>query len=414
MRVTILLRCLAMMHGGGETRHLAWARELRRAGDEVTIITGRPLLAAPRFAQESAVVVVRSPYVRDLVYRFQRTRGLGRGLARLLRADEHWFCRVAWRQILRAPASPDIVHAHALAPAARLRRGPIPTVINLPGMADRRDIPDLQLADAIIADGWAAEHLPAALGRGVEHVPKGVDVDTFRPDGPNWRAALGLEGKRVALVVSRLVPIKNVQLAVDALAAAAADRSDIVLAVVGDGPLRGALDAQVAARGLTGRVVFAGRVPHEQTPAWYRTADVFVLPSEFDNSPNVALEAMASGVPVVATDVGGLRHYVRSGLNGDLVPAGDPAALGRAMVRYVDDQPLRTRVGRRNRDDATAGFSWAQSAQALRAVYARVIARAQAARTSLEPREPVGPITPEHPARVEGSATSLGAPRALR
>ena len=61
--------------------------------------------------------------------------------------------------------------------------------------------------------------------------------------------------------------------------------------------------------GLTERVVFAGRVPHQATPEWYRAADVFVLPSEFDNSPNVVLEAMASGLPVVATDVGGLAEY---------------------------------------------------------------------------------------------------------
>ena len=89
MRVTILLRCLSMMHGGGETRHLAWARELRRAGDEVTIITGRPLLAAARFALDPSIVVLRSPYVRDLVYQFQRTRGLGRLLARSGVLGEH-------------------------------------------------------------------------------------------------------------------------------------------------------------------------------------------------------------------------------------------------------------------------------------------------------------------------------------
>jgi glycosyltransferase involved in cell wall biosynthesis len=230
------------------------------------------------------------------------------------------------------------------------------------------------MADAIVADGWAATHLPEALGRSVEHVPKGVDVNTFRPDGPNMRAALGLDGKRVALVVSRLVPIKNVALAIDAAARVAQQHPDFVLLLVGDGPLRPALDAQVAAHGLAKRVMFAGRVPHEDIPAWYRSADLFVLPSEFDNSPNVALEAMASGVAVVATDVGGVRQYVRDGVNGDLVPAGDPAALAHAIGRYMADPGLLARVGRRNRDDTVSGFSWAQSAQTLRAVYERVIA----------------------------------------
>lgn len=375
MRITMLLRCLSMMHGGGETRHLAWARELRRAGDEVTIVTGRPLFAPARHALDPAIVVLRSPYVRDLVYQFQRTRGLGRVLARMLRADEEWFCRAAWRRIARAPNRPDIVHAHALSRAARVRTEAIPTVINLPGMADPRDVADLQCADAIVADGWAAEHLPAALGRTIEHVPKGVDVDTFRPDGPSMRATLGLGGKRVVLVVSRLVPIKNVGLAVDAMRVAVGARRDVVMAIVGDGPLHTALQAKVAALGLTDRVVFAGRVPHEQVPSWYRSADLFVLPSEFDNSPNVALEAMASGLPVVATDVGGLRQYVRNGVNGDLVPAGDVQALARAMLRYLDDPDLSGSVGRRNREAVVAGFSWKQSAQILRGVYERLLAR---------------------------------------
>jgi glycosyltransferase involved in cell wall biosynthesis len=363
-----------MMHGGGETRHLAWARELKRAGDEVTIVTGRPLFAPARYALDPSIVVLRSPYVRDLVYQFQRTRGLGRVLARMLRADEEWFCRAAWQHIARSAQPPDVVHSHALTQAARLRRGRIPTIINLPGMADPRDFADLQLADAIVADGWAAEHLPAALGRPVDHVPKGVDVETFRPDAPNLRGLLGLGGRRVALVVSRLVPIKNVALALDAMALAAQAHEDLVLLLVGDGPLRPALQARAAALNLNGRVIFAGSVPHAAMPAWYRTADLFVLPSEFDNSPNVALEAMASGVAVVATDVGGLRQYIRPGVNGDLVPAGDAAALARAIGRYIDDPGLLVRVGHRNRMDVVAGFSWAQSAQRLRAVYERVIA----------------------------------------
>ncbi len=374
MRVTMLLRCLGMMHGGGETRHLAWARELQRAGDRVTVVTGRPLFGATKFPLDPSVVVLRSPYVRDLVYQFQRTRGLGRVLARMLRTDEEWFCRAAWAHIARASDRPDVVHSHALTAAARLRRGGVPTVINLPGMADPRDIDDLKMADAIIADGWAADHLPATLGRPVDHVPKGVDVDTFRPDGPDMRARLGLTGKRVALVVSRMVPIKNVMLAVEAMAIAAARHPDLVLVLVGDGPLRAAIEARAAALNLADRVVFAGAVPHQDVPAWYRTADVFVLPSEFDNSPNVALEAMASGVAVVATDVGGLRQYVRDDVNGTLVPAGNAPALAAAIGRYVADPTLAAQVGARNRSDVVAGFSWTQSAQRLRAVYERVIA----------------------------------------
>ena len=374
MRVTMLVRCLSMMHGGGETRHLAWARALRSAGDEVTIITGRPLFAAARYQIDDGAIVLRSPYLRELVYRYQKTRGFGRLLSQALHADEEWFCRSAWHHIARVPQPPDVVHAHALYQAARLRRHGIPTVINLPGMPHRRYIADLQRADALVADGWAAEHLPAALGRPVDHVPKGVDTELFRPDGPDKRAELGLAGRRVALVVSRLVPIKNVALAIDAMAEASTAQPNLAMLVVGDGPLRAELEARIAALGLSARVKLVGRIAHEELAVWYRSADVFVLPSEFDNSPNVALEAMASGVPVVATDVGGLREYVQPGTNGDLVPAGDAPALARAIARYARDRDLSSATRLRNREDAVARFSWTRSAQRLRAVYERVIA----------------------------------------
>src|SRR5207253_5902937 len=114
MRVTMLVRCLAMMRGGGETRHLAWARELTALGVDVDIIAGRPLLfGGPRFARDTPnVSLLRSPYTRDFVYRRQRRRGFGRLTSALLHADEEWFCRAAWRRIASRAQKPDVVHAH--------------------------------------------------------------------------------------------------------------------------------------------------------------------------------------------------------------------------------------------------------------------------------------------------------------
>src|SRR5438094_914100 len=116
----MLVRCLAMMRGGGETRHLAWAQELESLGVDVEIITGGPLLlGAPRH-DVSKFTVLRSPYARDFVYRFQNRRGFGRLTMAALHADEEWFCRAAWRKIAASPtARPDVVHAHALHQAAR-------------------------------------------------------------------------------------------------------------------------------------------------------------------------------------------------------------------------------------------------------------------------------------------------------
>jgi len=366
MRVTMLVRCLAMMRGGGETRHLAWARELTALGVDVQIITGVPFVSgAARCPVEGvAVEMLRSPYAREFVYRFQHRRGFGRLTMTALHVDEEWFCRAAWRRLAASRPQPDIVHAHALHQAARLRVENIPVVINLPGPPNLRYVGDLQQADALVADGWAAAHLPAMLGRPVERLPKGVDSGQFRPDGPSLRDALRLNDKHVVLTVARLVPIKNVRLLLDAVAIVRERIADVHLVVVGDGPEAIALKQLAAARDMSDAVTFAGYVPHADTPAFYRAADVFALSSDFDNSPNVVLEAMACGLPIVTTDAGGVRDFVSEPTGG---------ALAAALATYLASPAAAQSAGTYNRMKATTEFSWRTSALRLIEVYHRVI-----------------------------------------
>jgi glycosyltransferase involved in cell wall biosynthesis len=371
----MLVRCLAMMRGGGETRHLAWAHELTALGVEVDIITGAPLFGEPRYPIEgTAAVVVRSPYARDFVYRFQNRRGFGRLTMTALHVDEELFCRAAWRHIAAGARQPDLVHAHALYQAARTRVGDIPVVINVPGEPNPRYTADLQEADALIADGWAAEHLPAALGRSVERVQKGVDADHFRADGPNERERLGLQRKRVVIAIARLVPLKNLRLLLEAVSLIRSRVSDVRAVIVGDGPEAAMLKERAAALGLADCVTFAGYVPQPDTPPWYRTGDVFALSSEFDNSPNAVLEAMACGLPVVATDVGGVREFIESGSGGLIVPRGDATALARALETYLVSPEQARAAGSHNRVRTTAEFSWRASAMRLLEVYREAIA----------------------------------------
>jgi glycosyltransferase involved in cell wall biosynthesis len=372
----MLVRCLAMMRGGGETRHLAWIRELTAMGVDVDVYTGRPLLVGGvRYpVHDLQATVIRSPYARDLAYRVGRRRGFGRLSALALHGDEEWFCRACWRRIAASRPRPDIVHAHALHQTARLRRVAIPVVINLPGPPHARYTSDLRLADALVADGWAARHLPAALGRSVEEVPKGVDTVLFRPEGTNRRAALGLQDRQVVVAVSRLVPIKNVGLLVDAMAHVRRDRPDAHLLVVGEGPERAALEQRARDAGVKAAVTFAGYVPHHELAACYRAADVFALPSEFDNSPNALLEAMACGLPVVATDVGGVRDFVDRRKGSELVPPGDASALAAAIVRALAHPEGARDAGAHNRRFVLEHFSWRTSARKLLDVYEQVLA----------------------------------------
>jgi glycosyltransferase involved in cell wall biosynthesis len=381
VRVTMLVRCLAMMRGGGETRHLAWARELAALGVEVQIITGRPfLLGGPRYgADDLDVLMLRTPYARDFVYRFQRRRGFGRLTMHALHVDEELFCRAAWRRIAAAERKPDLVHAHALHQAAERRTVDIPVVIHLPGAPHARYTRALGAADALVADGWAAEELPRTLGRAVERVPKGVDTALFRPDGPHMREALRLVDKRLVATVARLVPIKNVRLLIDAFAILHARVPGVHLLIVGDGPEAAALKNQALAKRVADAVTFAGSVPHADTPAFYRSADVFALSSDFDNSPNAVLEAMACGLPVVTTDVGGVREFVADRLGGAVVPPNDAPALAAALERLLTSVEAMHQAAIHNRARAAAEFSWRTSALRLLEVYRRAMAARAAA-----------------------------------
>jgi glycosyltransferase involved in cell wall biosynthesis len=311
--------------------------------------------------------------MRDVVYKVQGKRVIGRLGSIGLHLDEELFARLAWARIAARPIKPDLVLSHAVHQAARLRTVDIPVAVYLPGPAHPRYAADLRRADALISDGWAAKHLPAVLGAPVDDVLKGVDTELFTPGGSNMRAARGLAGKRVVLCVSRLVPIKNLPLLLQAVADVRQRSNDVVLVLVGEGPQQSALEAQARALGISDAVLFAGYAAQEETPSWYRTADVFALSSDFDNSPNVVLEAMACGLPVVATDVGGLRDYIDPGHNGLLVTKGSRSELAAALHTMLGDRSRALEIGRRNREVAAARFSWPASASRMLAVYERVI-----------------------------------------
>ena len=385
MRVVMMLRCLGMMRGGGETRHLAWMRELDAMGVEVEVITGGPLFGAMRYPVTDVVcrdtTIIKSPYMRDVVYSMQGRRGFGRLGVAMLHTDEEWFCKLAWQHIASTASRrrPDIVHAHALHQAARLKTIDVPVAINLPGEPNPRYRDDLQKADVLLSDGWGARQLPQILGRPIANITKGVDSMLFSPEGPSVRGDLGFGDAPVVLSVSRLVPIKNVGLFVDAIAIARNRRPDVRAVVVGEGPLESALKQRASALGIGDAIRFAGYVDQRELPRWYRAADVFVLSSDFDNSPNVVLEAMASGLPVVATDVGGVGEFVETPSGGALVPKADASAMGAEILALLNEGVRRRAAGSFNRLRATTRFSWQTSAEQLLAAYRSAMARGQAA-----------------------------------
>jgi glycosyltransferase involved in cell wall biosynthesis len=175
------------------------------------------------------------------------------------------------------------------------------------------------------------------------HVPNGVPARGRAPDRRSARQRLGwAEGERIILSVGRLSPEKGHEDLVRAFALAAGRLPRTALVLVGEGPQRPALEALSARHGLTGRVVLAG--PQEDVSAWLAGADVYVQPSRREAFSLSVLEAMASGVPVILTDVGDLAPLVSKERLGRVVPAGNPAALADTLVDVLahsdQDAPL--------------------------------------------------------------------------
>jgi glycosyltransferase involved in cell wall biosynthesis len=144
------------------------------------------------------------------------------------------------------------------------------------------------------------------------------------------------------------------------------------LAFVGGGRDQPQVEEELRAQGLGDRVALLG--DRHDVPALLAGADVFVLASRSEGAPLSILEAMAAGLPVVASDVGGVAELVADGATGLLVPAGEPAALARALARLLDDRALRERMGAAGRARARDRFDLPELRAAHLDLYARVLA----------------------------------------
>jgi colanic acid/amylovoran biosynthesis glycosyltransferase len=203
-------------------------------------------------------------------------------------------------------------------------------------------------------------------GARVAVVHCGVDTDFFRP-----RKAADPERPFSILCVGTLHEVKGQGYLVDACRLLAESGADVVCTLVGDGPDRAALVEQIAASGLEGRVTIAGRRTRAEVAELLGRADVLVSPSvptaegKREGIPVVLMEAMASGVPVVASGISGIPELVEDEKSGLLVPPRDSSALASALRRLHDDPALRERLARAGRETVEREFDVRRNADEL-------------------------------------------------
>jgi teichuronic acid biosynthesis glycosyltransferase TuaC len=193
----------------------------------------------------------------------------------------------------------------------------------------------------------------------------GVDLKRFHPMQPEAaRRLLQQKGDPLLLSVGNLVEWKGHHLCIEALAEIRKTKAQARLLILGEGPERAPLQAQIAALGLQDHVHLMGTVPHAELAPWFSAADVLLLASSREGWPNVLLESMACGTPVVATAVGGVPEIVGPAATGRVVQDRQAAALAAAVLAVlaagVDRQAVRRYA---------EGFGWAPTSQAQSRIF---------------------------------------------
>ena len=292
----------------------------------------------------------------------------------------------------------DLVHAHWAIPngpiAARVAsRHGLPLVVSLHGsdvsISERSKLigriarGTFARAAAVTAPSEDLLERATRLGaRGdLRLIPYGADVDALTAtteDTERLRVRLGLtEDRFVVAGIGRFVPVKGFAYLLDAFAKARASNPELHLILVGDGDLRPELERRARENDVVEHTTFPGMANRDEIAAYLALADVVVVPSirfegMVDGLPNVALEAMAAGKPLVASNVGGLPQLVRDGATGLLVGEKDVNALAASIVRLSHDPDLRRRLGASAQEEIRANRSWDTAAAQFVDVFERV------------------------------------------
>jgi len=217
------------------------------------------------------------------------------------------------------------------------------------------------------------------LGISTDRLPiisPGINLDHFNPQvAIDQTVVQHLRGgaRRVLGTLARLVPQKGLDHLIDSLPILIKSEPSTRLLLIGDGPLRSALERKAEDLGVAGAVSFTGHL--DRVVEAYRAMDVLVLPSRYEGFGLVLAEAMAMGVPIVATNVVGIKDVVTNSSNGLLVPYGDPKALAGAALRLFEDLPLRERLVSKGHQEASLRYTREQMAARTEALYDDILTR---------------------------------------
>jgi glycosyltransferase involved in cell wall biosynthesis len=366
----ILFVTTGLAYGGAETQLKELAIRLKRRGGEVQIASMLPPAAYGEELQEHGIPIYN--------LRMRRKIPDPRALFRLAAIVRQW--------------RPDVVHAHMVHAnlLARLTRllAPVPVLICT--------------AHSLDEGGWLRERayqltdwlcdlttqvsragleryirVKAAPAHKIIYIPNGIDLSRFTPDPERRhqrRCEWGLQGAFIWLAVGRLESPKAYPLLLAAFQKVHRAFPRARLLIMGDGSLRPTVKCQIVERGLEGAVELLGI--RRDVPDWMQVADAYVMSSLWEGMPMVLLEAAATALPIVATDVGGNAEIVVDRVNGYLVPPANPDALAEAMQQVMNlPEDARQAMGAAGRAHVVQNFDMERIVDQWEALYQEQLER---------------------------------------
>jgi len=357
--------------GGAANATQALARVFDQLGHRVVVLTSG-LRGAAGMEDEIGIRVHRLPVDRrqvDRATQWEMAAFLRQSCQMVLPLHQQYRFDGAIA-FFTIPSGPAVLRLNRLARTpylVSLRGGDVPG--HVPGLGLKHILTRplrrrvLRHAASVVAnsEGLAATSR-AADPISVRVIPNGVDCTLFHP-ATNADARRPDQRLRL-LFVGRVHQEKNLGIVLQQLARLPpATRERFELQIAGDGAQRPELQALADRLGLSAQTRWLGWQPKEAVPALYRSADALVNPSHYEGMPNVVLEAMASGLPILASDVPGNRAVVASGVTGTLFSLDRPDQLGTALTRFAADRSWGQALGCAGRKRVEAEFSWLKTAQ---------------------------------------------------
>ena len=369
LHITFINRMMGIKFGGGENFDLNIARALKNRGHGVRFVIGvadghdAPI----RLDDEFETIKVKTPYLRDIHYKIKPTNFFKRAISSAALEFDLWLFENEVLKVLQDDKWSDVYQTCGLPRVGALLHSQNTlkqTIVSVrwPGPPSKRKLEWMKRCDINFANGDALRIIKKNLLSGCKEINLGIDTKKFHPKEKKENGDVHF------LFVGRIVPIKNLTFLIKAFLKALDTKENIFLNIVGDGDKK-ELDRLKALSKDCKNIRFLGSKTKDELVDIYQNHDVFCLTSNYDNYPNVIFEAMACGLPVIATNVGGIPLQVINTKTGILVELNNLEQLTDTILKLANDKNLREQMGRAGRERVEKEFSWDKSAKKLENIY---------------------------------------------